>query len=50
MYKYKIFYETHDHQLLKTQAIKRENPKMIVFFTKLKAIQTPGLNLIFTWV
>ena len=49
MYKHKSFYEIYDHQLLKTRVLKREKPKVLVF-TKLKAIQNPGLDLSFTWI
>jgi len=45
MYKYKIFYEIYDHQL----HLREKNPRWLVF-TKLKAIQNPGLHLSFTWV
>ena len=48
-----IFYEIYDRQLLKTRALKREKPNQggwFLVFTKLKAIQTPGLDLSFTWI
>jgi len=31
MYKYKSFFQIYDHQLVKTQALKRENPKVVGF-------------------
>ena len=31
MYKYKSFFQIYDHQLVKTRALKRENPKVVGF-------------------
>jgi len=47
MYKHNTYYEIYDHQLLKTQALKSENPKAVVFTTS-KDIQNPSHNMSFT--
>ena len=48
-YLYKRFYKIFDHQLLKTRALKRENPKIVGFY-ETQGIPNPGLDRSFTWV